>query len=122
MSSRVEPGPENQAAAVTDEQLDALFDLDRVSTRYRHDVIRREERNVEVAEANRVAREALEDPEMLIRLTRGKDLLASTRKFVQDTYGVSFGNHALVSELHEGEVDSELWEVLEPLKELAGVQ
>jgi predicted ATP-dependent endonuclease of OLD family len=96
--------------------------FDRVSTRYRHEVIRLEERNVEIVEANRVAREALDDPDMLVRLTRGKDLLAATRKFVQDTYGVSFGNHALVAELEEGEADPELWEILDRIKGLAGLQ
>lgn len=93
--------------------------LDRVSTRYRHDVIARESRNVEPAEANQKAREVMQDPDQLVRLIRGKDLLASIKKRVQDEYGVSFGNQALIAEMATDEIDGELVEVLEKIKRLA---
>ncbi|MDP9299299.1 MAG: ATP-binding protein, partial [Actinomycetota bacterium] len=105
-----------------DEAIAALRDetLDRVSTKYRHEVIARDQRNVEPAEANKAAREAMEDSAELARLTRGKDLLASVRSQVQIKYGVSFGNQGLLAEIRQDEVDAELWEVLNAIEELAG--
>ena len=93
--------------------------FDRVSNRYRRDIIARDGRNVEPSEANKRAREVLEDPDQLIRLTRGKDLLASLKKKIQDEYRVSFGNQAIVSEISAEEMDAELIEVLEQIQSLA---
>jgi predicted ATPase len=93
--------------------------FDRVATRYRHDVIARDSRNVEPVEANQHAREAIADADQLRRLTRGKDLLASVKKRVQDQYGVSFGNQALIAELRDEEIDPELIEVLDRIETLA---
>jgi energy-coupling factor transporter ATP-binding protein EcfA2 len=104
-----------------DEVVESLKDetLDRISTRYRHDVIAREGRNVEPAEANQRAREVMQDLDQLLRLTRGKDLLASLKKRVQDEYSVSFGNQALIAEITLDEVDPELIEVLGQIEQLA---
>jgi AAA domain, putative AbiEii toxin, Type IV TA system len=93
--------------------------FDRVSTRYRRDVIARDGRNVEPSEANKRAREVLDDRDELTRLTRGKDLLASLKKRIQDHYGVSFGNQAIVSELSADELDPELIEVLDQIDSLS---
>jgi predicted ATPase len=103
------------------ELLEELRDetLDRAATRYRHEVIRLESRSVEPAEANRRAREAMAERDELERLTSGKNLLAAVRKRVQEKYGVSFGNQALISELHQDEVDEELWSVLDRVEGLA---
>ena len=54
--------------------------LDRISTRYRRDIIERDSRNVEPAEANRKAREVMQDDEQLLRLTRGEDLLGHRKE------------------------------------------
>jgi hypothetical protein len=101
--------------------VDGLKDetLDRISTRYRHDVIARQERNVEPTEANQKAREAMQHPDQLRRLTRGKDLLASVKKRVQEQFGVSFGNQALIAEMQSDEIDPELVDVLEQIERLA---
>lgn len=104
----------NEAVA---ELTDATFD--RVATKYRHEVIQFDQRNVEPAEANQVAREVLGDAESRFRLTRGKDLLARVRTKIAETYGVSFGNVAILSEMSEDEVDRELWEILQQIEELA---
>lgn len=93
--------------------------LDRISTRYRRDIIERDSRNVEPAEANRKAREVMQDDEQLLRLTRGKDLLATVKKRVQDQYGVSFGNQALIAEMRPQEVDPEVLQVLDAITALA---
>jgi hypothetical protein len=93
--------------------------LDRVATRYRRDVVQRESRNVEPAEANSRAREAMEDADELERLTHGKRLLASLRKRVQERYNESFGNQILIAELQEDEMDPEIWEVLKAIEDLA---
>ncbi len=101
--------------------VDGLKDetLDRISTRYRHDVIASQERNVEPTEANQKAREAMQHPDQLRRLTRGKDLLASVKKRVQEQFGVSFGNQALIAEMQSDEIDPELVDVLEQIERLA---
>lgn len=111
----------NSVVAAIDQALDELAEatFDRVATRYRHDVIKAEGRNVEVAEANERAREVLVDPNERQRLTRGKDLLATVRRKLQDEYGVSFGNQALLSEMRVDELDSELVEVLRRVEALA---
>ncbi len=93
--------------------------FDRVATRYRRDVINCESRNVEPTEANQAAREATNGPELLPRLTHGKRLLASIRRRVQDEYGVSFGTQALIAEADEGEIDPEIWRVLDEIQTLA---
>jgi predicted ATPase len=93
--------------------------FDRVSNRFRRDLIARDGRNVEPSEANKRARDALEESEQLVRLTRGKDLLARLKKRIQDNYHVSFGNQAIVSEIADGEVDPELVEVLDQIAALA---
>lgn len=93
--------------------------MDRIGTRYRRDIIDSQGRNVEPKEANEVAREAMKDPELLRRLTRGKSLLAGVRKCVQEEFGVSFGNQALIAEMAEDELDSELIEVLDEIEALA---
>jgi energy-coupling factor transporter ATP-binding protein EcfA2 len=108
---------ERTCAEVVEELRDETFD--RVATRYRRDLIARESRNVEPSEANQAAREAMEDPEQLRRLTHGKQLLAAVRKRVQDEYGVSFGNQALIAEVLPEELDPELWEVLDTIEALA---
>lgn len=94
--------------------------LDRTATRFRRDVIERDGRNVEPTEANQAARDAMQDAERLLSLTRGKDLLALVRKQVQDEFGVSFGTQALLAEAREDEIDSEVWEVLAQIRALAG--
>ena len=103
--------------AAVDDLREATFD--RVATRYRHDVIAREGRNVEPAEANAAAREAMKERDALQRLTRGKDLLAMVRRRVQEKFGVSFGNQALVAEATEEEVDPEVWGILRDIQALA---
>jgi hypothetical protein len=103
--------------ATLDELSEATFD--RVGTRYRRDVIAAEGRNVEVAEANSRARETLDDGDEQARLTRGKDLLASVRRRVQETFGISFGNQALLSEITVDELDHELVEFLRLVEGLA---
>jgi energy-coupling factor transporter ATP-binding protein EcfA2 len=104
------------------EAIDELRDetLDRIGTRYRRDVIDSQGRNVEPKEANEAAREAMKDPDLLRRLTRGKSLLAAVRKGVHDEFGVSFGNQALIAEMEEDEMDPELVEVLNRVEGLAG--
>ncbi len=102
---------------VVEELRDETFD--RIGTRYRHDVIARDGRNVEPAEANKKAREVMQDPDQLLRLTRGKDLLASVKKRVQDRFSVSFGNQALIAEMQQGEIDPELLDVLDKIEWLA---
>jgi hypothetical protein len=82
-------------------------------------VIAAEGRNVEVAEANSRARETLDDGDEQARLTRGKDLLASVRRRVQETFGISFGNQALLSEITVDELDHELVEFLRLVEGLA---
>jgi predicted ATPase len=94
--------------------------LDRAATKYRHEVIQFEGRNVEPAEANRAARQAMDDRDTLIRLTRGKDLLARVRGRIADAYGgVSFGNVAILKEMTHEEVDPEMWSVLAQIEALA---
>ena len=104
-----------------DEAVHELRDLtfDRIATRYRRDVIARDSRNVEPSEANQAAREAIEQPDELARLTHGKQLLASVRKRVQDRYAVSFGNQALIADARVEEVDPEIWDVLSQIEALA---
>jgi len=105
-----------------DESVEELRDetLDRTSTTYRHQVIQFEGgRGVEPAETNRAAREAMEDPDTRLRLTRGKDHLARVRDRVAVAYGgISFGNMAILKEMQEGEVDPELWEILDEIEAL----
>jgi predicted ATPase len=116
---------EAEVAGVAREALEAAIEelrdltLDRTATRYRRDVIARDSRNVEPTEANRAAREAMEDPERLARLTHGKQLLASVRKRLQDQYGVSFGTQALIAEARIDEIDPEIWELLDRIEALA---
>lgn len=93
--------------------------LDRIGTRYRRDVIDTQGRNVEPKEANEVAREAMTDQDLLRRLTRGKSLLAGVRKRVQETFGISFGNQALIAEMTDDELDPELLQVLDEIEALA---
>jgi predicted ATPase len=93
--------------------------LDRAATRFRHEVIQFEARNVEPAEANRTVREAMQDDEIVIRLTRGKDLLAGVRTRISDAYRVSFGNIAILKEMTDEEVDPEVWAVLDRIEALA---
>jgi predicted ATPase len=92
--------------------------FDRVSTRFRRDVIARDSRNVEPAEANKAAREAMGDPEQIARLTHGKQLLAAVRKRVQDDFGVSFGTQALITEADVDEFDPEIWTVMDEIEAL----
>jgi predicted ATP-dependent endonuclease of OLD family len=113
----VEAFVENCLTATIEELRDET--LDRIGTRYRRDVIDAQGRNVEPKEANEVAREAMKDPDRLRRLTRGKSLLAGIRKRVQDEYGVSFGNQALIAEMTDGELDPELIQVLDEIEGLA---
>ena len=93
--------------------------LDRVATRYRRDVIGRESRNVEPAEANQAARRALEDQPELERLTPCKSLLAGLKKRIQEEYGVSFGNQAIVHEIANEEWDQELLDMVDEIERLA---
>jgi predicted ATPase len=115
-SSEIQEFVGQACSAVVEDLKDETFD--RISTRYRRDVIARESRNVEPAEANQRARDVMRDADQLLRLTRGKDLLASVKKRVQDQFGVSFGNQALIAELPEDEIDPELLEVLDEIERL----
>ncbi len=92
--------------------------LDRVATRFRRDVIERDSRNVEPAEANQQAREALRDDDERLRLTHGKKLLSTVKKRVQDEYAVSFGNQALVNEIENDEWDAEVAAVIDEIEAL----
>lgn len=116
-TATVEAYVEARLASAIEELRDET--LDRIGTRYRRDVIDSLGRNVEPKEANEAAREAMKDPELLRRLTRGKTLLAAVRKGVQDEFGVSFGNQALIAEMTEEELNPELIEVLDQVEALA---
>jgi hypothetical protein len=111
---------ESRVRQFVDEVLDGLRDdtLDRAATRFRHDVIHYEGRNVEVAEANRAVREAMQNPDIVLRLTRGKDFLAGIRTRIAAEYRVSFGNVAIIKEMTDDEVDSEVWAVLDKIEAL----
>lgn len=104
-----------------DECLVALGDetFDRVATRWRTETQRLEDRYVEVAEANQVARTLLADEDFRLRATSGKSLLAALRLEIQRIWGVSFGNQRLLDEIAEDEVDPEIWEVLDAVTGLA---
>lgn len=110
---------EGAISAVISELSDATFD--RVSNKYRHEVIASESRNVEVSEANNAAREVLTDQSALFNLTRGKDLLAGVRAKVSEEYNVTFGNLALVAEIQPAEIPEELAEVLRQIESLGSV-
>ena len=68
---------------------------------------------------NKHARKVVRDRDQLARLTRGKDLLASLKKKIQEEYRVSFGNQAIVSEMTIDDIDPELIEVLDQIEKLA---
>lgn len=86
--------------------------FDRVASRFRTTAQRLEDRYVDVAEANSVARDVLADRESFIEHVDGKALLAAVRRAVQERYGVTFGNQRLIDEITEQEVDDEIWDVL----------
>ncbi len=109
---------EQVVAEAVDELKDETFD--RISSRYRQDVIASEGRGVDPKEGNEAARKAMQDADVLLRLTNGKALLARVRKRVQDEYGVSAGNNALIVEIRSEDLDPELLETLASIAELAG--
>jgi hypothetical protein len=92
--------------------------FDRVSTTVRDFLSRTESRGVEVAEANRRARQALQQEGALFRLAKGKLLLAKVRFELQDRLGVTFGTQRLIDEIDEAEVAEEVWEVLDRIAAL----
>ncbi|MGH2973730.1 MAG: hypothetical protein ACRDLL_02535, partial [Solirubrobacterales bacterium] len=100
--------------------IEALRDetVDRIGTRYRRDIIDTQGRNVEPKEANEFARKVMEDEDSVLRLTRGKSLLSRVRKDVQDEFGVSFGNQALIAEMTEEEFDPEIIHILDQIDAL----
>jgi hypothetical protein len=104
-----------------DQVIDDLEDetFDRVSNRYRRDVIARDGRNVEPSEVNKHARKVVRDRDQLARLTRGKDLLASLKRRSRRSIECRSGTRQIVSEMTIDDIDPELIEVLDQIEKLA---
>ncbi len=101
--------------------------IDRASQRYSDDKLKLEkQRPQNVRDGNSAARSLIGDNwgslEGRLRVVRGKSLLRTLRREIQDQYGVNFGNERLAESFEANEIPQELVDALTRVSRLHSAQ